>query len=80
LTKAEALLDDSRVLFAAGRFLPAIVLASLSMAEMGKIPRMLNVERYEREGRMKAWWRYFRTHDLKFGLNALVVGTEEGRR
>jgi hypothetical protein len=26
---------------------------------------------------MKIWWRYFRAHDVKSGVNALIVGTEE---
>lgn len=36
---------------------------------------MLQIKRFADAGRMKEWWRYFRDHHAKSGLNALVSAT-----
>ncbi|HEY7270094.1 MAG TPA: AbiV family abortive infection protein, partial [Dehalococcoidia bacterium] len=68
LKNAGDLIDDAVVLLEAGRPQRAIALAVLGMEELGKIPRMLQVQRYEADGRMKAYWKHFRDHDAKSGL------------
>ncbi len=76
LDNGAALLDDALLLYEAGRFPRTVTLAVLAMEEFGKLPRLLGIDRYQREGRMKEWWRDFRSHDAKASLNALITVLE----
>ena len=69
LANAEALLDDAKTLLANGRPTRAVALAVLAMEELGKLPRYASVDRYEREGRMKEWWAWYRDHGEKITMH-----------
>ncbi len=69
LANAEALLDDAKILVANGRPTRAVALAVLAMEELGKLPRYASVDRYEREGRMKEWWAWYRDHGEKITMH-----------
>jgi AbiV family abortive infection protein len=77
LGNGRALIEDAALLHEAGSYPRAIALAILGIEELGKIPRMLQVRRFAQDGRMNVWWKYFREHDAKSGLNALVTATAE---
>lgn len=61
---------EAQILLEHGAPARAIALAVFALEELGKLPKLANFARYERQHRWPAFWKSFRSHVDKLDLHA----------